>query len=55
MLITLSLGNFDFLEDIKTLPGAAAKRIFVVIAAAIIVLILLLLKSFDWIMTNGLL
>ena len=53
-LITLSLGNFDFLEESKTLPGAAARRVFDVITTAIIVLILLSLNSFDWMISTGL-
>jgi hypothetical protein len=47
MLITLSLGNLEFLLDNSILPGAAAKRKFEVITTAIKVFILLLLNSFD--------
>jgi hypothetical protein len=46
-LTTLFFGNFDFWGVSKTLPGAAANRIFEVITAAIMVFILLLLNSSD--------
>ncbi len=54
-LATLSLGSPVIFFESITLPGESANRKLVLSVTAIIVLIRLLLKSFDWMMTRGLL